>query len=100
MVLNEFYTNPEIYDLTKLGIEGVHWEAVGEDQYKLLDNAEDNIVVIRGTVTGDGQTKRSTEQNMWKILLCWMRPTQESLKVMRIKSNIIPWMRLYLTRRL
>lgn len=22
MILNEFYTNPEIYDLTKLGIEG------------------------------------------------------------------------------
>lgn len=41
MVLNEFYTNPEIYDLTKLGIEGVHWEAVGEDQYKLLDKNSD-----------------------------------------------------------
>lgn len=39
MVLNEFYTNPEIQDLTRFGIEGKHWEAVGEDQYKELDEA-------------------------------------------------------------
>lgn len=39
MVLNEFYTNPEIQDLTMLGIEGKHWEAVGEDQYKNLDQS-------------------------------------------------------------
>ena len=37
MVLNEFYTNPEVFDLAMLGIEGVHWEAVGDDQFKLLD---------------------------------------------------------------
>jgi len=37
MVLNEFYTNPAIYDLASLGIEGTHWEAVSDDQYKLLD---------------------------------------------------------------
>lgn len=36
MVLNEFYTNKDIYDLAMLGIEGKHWEAVGEDQYKLI----------------------------------------------------------------
>lgn len=41
MVLNELYTNPEIYDLARLGIEGVHWEAVGDDQYKLLDKNSD-----------------------------------------------------------
>jgi len=39
MVLNEFYTNPEVQDLTMLGIEGKHWEAVGEDQYKVLDQS-------------------------------------------------------------
>lgn len=39
MVLNEFYTNPEIYDLAMLGIEGVHWEAVGDDQYKVIDES-------------------------------------------------------------
>lgn len=39
MALNEFYTNPEIQDLTMLGIEGKHWEAVGENQYKLLDES-------------------------------------------------------------
>lgn len=39
MVLNEFYTNPEIYDLAMLGIEGKHWEAVGEDQYKVIDES-------------------------------------------------------------
>ena len=39
MVLNEFYTNPEVQDLTRLGIEGKHWEAVGEDQYKNLDQS-------------------------------------------------------------
>lgn len=37
MVLNEFYTNKEIQDLTSLGIEGVHWEAAGDREYKLLD---------------------------------------------------------------
>jgi putative aldouronate transport system substrate-binding protein len=37
MVLNEFYTNTAIQDLTSLGIEGVHWEAVGDTEYKLLD---------------------------------------------------------------
>lgn len=39
MVLNEFYTNKEIQDLTRFGIEGKHWEAVGEDQYKQLDES-------------------------------------------------------------
>lgn len=37
MVLNEFYTNPEINDLTRFGIEGKHWEAVGDMQYKKLE---------------------------------------------------------------
>ncbi len=37
MVLNEFWTNQEIYDLAMLGIEGKHWEAVGDDQYKVID---------------------------------------------------------------
>lgn len=39
MVLNEFYTNPEIFDLAMLGIEGKHWEAVGDDQYKIIDES-------------------------------------------------------------
>lgn len=39
MVLNEFYTNPDVYDLAMLGIEGKHWEAVGEDQYKEIDES-------------------------------------------------------------
>lgn len=39
MVLNEFYTNPEIQDLAMLGIEGKHWEAVGDDQFKVLDQS-------------------------------------------------------------
>ena len=39
MVLNEFYTNPDVYDLAMLGIEGKHWEAVGDDQYKILDES-------------------------------------------------------------
>ena len=37
MVLNEFATNQEIQDLTQLGIEGVNWEAVGDDQYKIIE---------------------------------------------------------------
>lgn len=37
MALNEFYTNQEIQDLTRLGIEGKHWEAVGDNEYKELD---------------------------------------------------------------
>lgn len=39
MVLNEFYTNPAVYDLAMLGIEGKHWEAVGDDQYKVIDES-------------------------------------------------------------
>ncbi len=39
MVLNEFYTNPEVQDLAMLGIEGKHWEAVGDDQFKVLDQS-------------------------------------------------------------
>ncbi|MDO4331587.1 MAG: ABC transporter substrate-binding protein [Eubacteriales bacterium] len=39
MVLNELYTNQELYDTAMLGIEGKHWEAVGDDQYKILDNS-------------------------------------------------------------
>lgn len=39
MVLNEFYTNPDVYDLAMLGVEGKHWEAIGEDQYKILDQS-------------------------------------------------------------
>ncbi|MCM1065248.1 MAG: ABC transporter substrate-binding protein [Eubacterium sp.] len=37
MVLNEFYTNPTINDLTRFGIEGKHWEAIGDDQFKVID---------------------------------------------------------------
>lgn len=37
MVLNEFYTNTDIYDLASLGIEGTHWEAVGDKEYKILE---------------------------------------------------------------
>jgi putative aldouronate transport system substrate-binding protein len=39
MVLNEFYTTPRIHDMTRFGIEGKHWEAVGDDQYKQLEAA-------------------------------------------------------------
>jgi len=39
MVLNEFYTNPQIQDLTMLGIEGKHWEAAGDNQYKIIDDS-------------------------------------------------------------
>lgn len=42
MVINEFATNPEIQDLAQLGIEGVNWEAVGEDQYKIIEGAAYN----------------------------------------------------------
>lgn len=37
MVLNEFYTNPTINDMSRFGIEGKHWEAVGDDQFKVID---------------------------------------------------------------
>lgn len=39
MVINEFYTNPDVNDLTRIGIEGKHWEAVGDDQFKSLDQS-------------------------------------------------------------
>ena len=38
MVLNELMTNPELYDLTTLGIEGVHWQAVDENHYRSLED--------------------------------------------------------------
>lgn len=39
MVLNEFYTNPAVYDLAMLGIEGTHWKAIGDDQYQVIDES-------------------------------------------------------------
>lgn len=39
MVLNMLYTNQEINDMTRFGIEGKHWEAVGDDQYKVIDES-------------------------------------------------------------
>ena len=37
MMINLFATNQEIQDLAQLGIEGVNWEAVGDDQYKVIE---------------------------------------------------------------
>ena len=37
MALNEFYTNPEVYDTAMFGIEGKHWTAIGDDQYQSID---------------------------------------------------------------
>jgi putative aldouronate transport system substrate-binding protein len=34
MVLNEFYTNRAVFDLSTYGIEGVHWIAEGDKHYK------------------------------------------------------------------
>ena len=42
MVLNEFATNQDLQDLTQLGIEGVNWEPVGEDQYQIIEGAAYN----------------------------------------------------------
>ncbi|SHK11505.1 putative aldouronate transport system substrate-binding protein [Anaerocolumna jejuensis DSM 15929] len=39
MVLNEFYTNPDIQDLTSLGIEGTHWKTEDNNQYSVLDES-------------------------------------------------------------
>ena len=39
MVLNEFYTNPDVYDLAMLGIEGKHWEESVMISTKLLMRA-------------------------------------------------------------
>jgi len=37
MMINLFATNQEIQDLAQLGIEGVNWEAIGDDQYKVIE---------------------------------------------------------------
>lgn len=39
MVINELYTNQELQDLTCLGIEGKHWEAVGDKEFKIIDES-------------------------------------------------------------
>lgn len=41
MVLNEFYTNPEINDLSVFGVKDVHWTAVGDDQFEETDKSTD-----------------------------------------------------------
>lgn len=38
MVLNELMTNSNLYDLTTLGIEGIHWQAIGENHYLSLED--------------------------------------------------------------
>ncbi|MBR1742719.1 MAG: ABC transporter substrate-binding protein [Lachnospiraceae bacterium] len=40
MVINELMTDKEVYDLTSLGIEGVHWEAAPDNTYKALADAD------------------------------------------------------------
>ncbi len=40
MVINELMTDKEVYDLTSLGIEGVHWEAAENNTYKSLPASE------------------------------------------------------------
>lgn len=37
MALNELYTNQTLQDLTVMGIEGKHWEAVDDEHYRILD---------------------------------------------------------------
>lgn len=37
MLINLFATDRDIQDLAQLGIEGVNWEAVGDDQYKVIE---------------------------------------------------------------
>ncbi len=39
MVLNEFYTNKTVNNLAAYGIEGKHWEAVGDDCYRIIDES-------------------------------------------------------------
>ena len=39
MVLNAMATDQELQDLAQLGIEGVNWEAVGDDQYQVIEGA-------------------------------------------------------------
>lgn len=38
MVINALATNQKLQDLAQLGIEGVHWEAVGDDQYTAINS--------------------------------------------------------------
>lgn len=40
MVINELMTDKEVYDLTSLGIEGVHWEAKEGNTYVELPDAD------------------------------------------------------------
>ncbi|MFC4597337.1 ABC transporter substrate-binding protein [Cohnella hongkongensis] len=40
MVIDLLRYDKEIHDLTNLGIEGKHWEAVGEDQFKSLPDSQ------------------------------------------------------------
>jgi len=86
MVLNEFYTNPEIYDLTKLGIEGVHWEAVGEDQYKLLQGQDEDAY---------GQWRDRMED--WQDASRQARDRYESLEKQDY-SNYLALMKYYASR--
>jgi putative aldouronate transport system substrate-binding protein len=41
MVLNEFYTNKQVYDLAWGGIEGIHWIAEGDKNYRQTSRTGD-----------------------------------------------------------
>lgn len=43
MAINEFMTNKAIYDLTSVGIEGVHYTAVGEDRYTPVEGGAERF---------------------------------------------------------
>ena len=39
MVLNEFYSDKTVNNLAAYGIEGKHWEAVGDEYYRVIDES-------------------------------------------------------------
>lgn len=61
MVANELATNPELHELTHLGIEGVNWEAVGDDQYKVIEGAAYNASNFWGWRNGDLMRKQAKD---------------------------------------
>lgn len=61
MALNLFATNKEIHELTQLGIEGVNWESVGDDQYKVIEGNEYNASNFWGWRNQDLMRKKYNE---------------------------------------
>lgn len=66
--LNWLFSNRDNHDLFELGIEGVHWNAIGENQYEIVNGMEDAYLFPGYSLTWNPNYVRFAESMPDKIL--------------------------------